>query len=145
MAYATLAQVQVAAGGADALRKISDQDGSGSTQQATIDAAVAEADGLIDSFVHKRHRVPLTSPSLSVQTLSARHAVRVMRSNVRMSITKDITDEENDRAWLAMGAKGLVSFVDEPQPAPSNLAVDSTSAGTPSTREVSRRRTRGIW
>lgn len=145
MAYASLAQVETAAGGGEALRKLTDTEGSGSVQQGPIDAAVAEADSMIDSYAHKRHRVPMLSPTLTVQMLSARMAVRILRRNRGMSIMQDDTGTEADNAWLEMAAKGLVSMVGEPAPEKSELVVDRTSRGASSHREVSRRKLRGMW
>ena len=147
MAYSTITDLQNAVGGAARLVELADWDNDNTADPAVVAAAIAEADGLINSFVARAGlHTPIDPAHVTVDivSLSARHAVRVLRRNRQQVLASDVEDEKNDREWLKMLAKGEVFLGADPQPVKSVARVDSASA-RPSTKYVSRERLKGYW
>lgn len=146
MAYSTQADVQVAIGGGDRLREYSDIENSGAVDVAVVAAAIAEADGVIDSYVGHRYAVPLAVVPDVIVRLSARWAARVLRVNRYQGaqVTEDLDREKIDREWLDSVAHGIVSLGIEPTPPKASIVIDK-AAPRPGTALVSRLRTRGMW
>lgn len=146
MAYATTADVQQAVGGAAVLTQLADFDGTLDSVAiaGVVDAAVAEADALIDTYASKRFKVPFASPSLAIRKLSARLAARFLRRDRRQPVPTDADDDETDRKWLDALARGLVSPGTDPFPQQSSVVVDAAHVRA-STKNVSRERLKGYW
>lgn len=144
MAYATTANVELAVGGAARLLQLSDDDRDGIADAGLIDSAIAEADGLINSYASKRYHVPLTTPTVDIVALSARHAARVLRRYKNQVLASDITDEKNDRDWLKALSLGQVNLASDPQPPESAIVLDKAQPRE-STKNVSRERLKGYW
>lgn len=149
MAYSVLADVERAAGGAARLIALADFDGDTAADAGVVDAAITEADALINSYASKRFAVPFAATPSTVNLLSARMAVRILRRNRAMSLAQDVEDEKNDRKWLEDLAAGKVLPGTEPLPANGSIVIDkavSDEAGNrESTRDVSRARLKGFW
>lgn len=149
MAYATTADVQNAAGGLPALVALADFAGTTNgaldgAAQAVIDDAIATADGLIDSYLHKRFAVPIAAPPRRIVKLSARLAVFDMRSSRNTTTDADMVRHEADIKWLEDVRDGKQTPGVEPLPPASSLEVDQ-SGTRPSSKEVSRNRLKGFW
>lgn len=113
MAYATLAQIRTAAGGADRLVQLADQDKDGVADADVIAQAQAEVDAVIDSYCKVRYSVPLQAPSAALQSVSAGEVVYWLRDKRPNALTE--TDHRNhvERLdWLAKVSKGQVVPVD---------------------------------
>lgn len=146
MAYSTSADVQVACGGPAKLLQLADKDGDGVADTGVVDAAIVEADGLIDSYAHKRFAVPFAAPSPIVKALSARLAAwNLRRGKPGTTITKEeIELHDIDLKWLEDLSKGLVSPGVEPSPTKSELIVD-TAGQRDTVKEISREKLKGFW
>jgi phage gp36-like protein len=144
MAYSATGDVQTAVGGAARLLALSDTDGDGIADAGLVDAAILEADSLIDTYASKRFRVPFSSAPPAIKALSARIAARVLRRNRTMVLASDVTDEETDRKWLEALAKGDVLPGVEPIPEKGSIVTDKAAVRDPA-KEVSRERTKGFW
>jgi phage gp36-like protein len=101
MAYSAQADVQIAAGGADRLVALADTDGNGAIDAGVVDAAIAEADTLINTFASKRFSVPFSPTPPAIAALSARMAVRILRRNRNTTIAADVELDKIDREWLS--------------------------------------------
>jgi phage gp36-like protein len=149
MAYAVSADVERAAGGSAKLIALADFDGSGASDAGVVDAAIAEADALINSYASKRFLVPFATTPSTINLLSARMAVRILRRNRGMTLAQDVEDEKNDRKWLEDLSKGLVLPGVDPLPERGSIVVDKavsdTAGNRETTRDVSREKLKGFW
>lgn len=144
MAYATQADVQNAIGGAARLVAVADYDGNGVSDAGVVDAAIAEADALINSYASKRFAVPFATTPPTITSLSARLAARILRRNRSMVLASDVEDEKTDRKWLEGLAKGDVLPGVEPLPTKGSIVTDKAGQRDPP-RDVSREKTKGYW
>lgn len=144
MAYSVLADIQNAVGGASRLVALADWDQDQTADVAVVDAAIAEADALINTYASKRFAVPFDPVPTVIVALSARLAVRIIRRNRDMTRPIDLEEEKTDRAWLEALAAGDVLPGVEPLPAKSSIVVDQVGERD-STRTTTRERTKGFW
>lgn len=121
MAYATLAQIRTAAGGADRLVQLADHDEDGAVDAEVIAQAQAEVDGWIDSYAAKRYAVPLSAPSLAMQACAAAEVVYWLRSKRSMLTDQDVAARADRSAWLKAIASGHV-VPSDPLPTPATTA-----------------------
>jgi phage gp36-like protein len=144
MAYSTLAQVQIAVGGLANLVQLADLEEANTLDSgalAVIDAAIAEADGHIDSYVAHRSKVPLVTTPIVISSMSARWAARILRKN-RYKGQPMVDDQEAERidiAWLDGVSKGVISLGVDPEPLAATIVIDKAAPRDPSLF-VSRRR-----
>ena len=147
MAYSTLAQVQVAVGGPEKLLQLTDLENANAPtiDTSVVDKAIAEADGIINSYIGHRFAVPLAVIPDVISNLSKAWAARVLRRDKYngQPLQDDINHEELDRQWLAGVAKGLYSLGIEPTPAAASMVNDKAGQRT-STMVISRLRGRGV-
>lgn len=144
MAYSATSGVEIAVGGAARLLALADLDANGVADAGVVDAAISEADSIIDSYASKRFLVPFAAPTVAIATLSARMAARILRRNRQMTLAADVEEEKRDREWLAHLASGLVLPGVDPLPAKGSIVVDKVGERD-SSRDVSRERTKGLW
>ena len=144
MAYATVADVQTAVGGEQVLRQLTARQGSATVDTLAVDAAIAEADAVIDTYAAKRFRVPFATPPVAIRMLSARWAGRVLRRYRSQITAENVEAEKADREWLESLAAGKVLPGVEPIPERGEIVVDKAVEREP-TKVVSRRATRGYW
>src|SRR5690349_1322724 len=124
MAYSVQADVEIAVGGAARLVQLADYDGNGASDAGVVDAAIAEADALINSYASKRFAVPFAVAPSTIVRLSARMAARILRRNRQMVLASDVDEEKRDREWLEALAKGDVLPGVEPLPAKGSIVTD---------------------
>jgi phage gp36-like protein len=144
MPYSVLADVQIAVGGAAKLTAVADHDGDGAADAGVVDAAIAEADALINTYASKRFAVPFASTPPTIKSLSARIAARILRRNRTMVLASDVEDEKTDRDWLKALSRGEVLPGVEPLPAKGSIVTDTAGHRDPP-RDVSREKTKGYW
>lgn len=144
MAYTSIAAIQSAIG-ADTLIALSDVAATGAVNTDIVGSAIAEADGTIDSYAHKRYSVPFATTPTVIAALALRMTLRILRRDRGQTTQQDALDEETDRKWLEHLAKGLVSVGVEPDPEASGLVVDKAGVRSPTTKDVSRERLKGFW
>ncbi len=149
MPYSVHADVERAAGGNANLVALADFDGDTTADAGVVDSAIAEADALINSYASKRFRVPYATTPSTINLLSARMAVRILRRNRGMTLAQDVEDEKNDRKWLEDLAAGKVLPGTDPLPEHSSIVVDKAVSDDngvrENTRDVSRERLKGFW
>lgn len=146
MAYSVQADVERRVGGNAKLVQLTAAPGGNAVDVNVLAAAIAEADSLIDSYAHKRHRVPFAAPVPSrIVTLSARIAARTLRQWKTMVLPTDVDDEKVDIGWLEDLAAGKVDPGVEPSPEKSSLVTDKAGERE-STKNVSRKALKGaVW
>ena len=144
MAYSTLADVQIAVGGAARLVALADFDKDGVADAGVVDAAIAEADGEINSYAKAHFAIPIVPTPNNFAKRSARMAARYLRRDRGMLTTQDVEDEKADREWLRDLAGGKVHPDVTPTPTQSSLVVDK-AAPRDSSKNVSREKTKGYW
>lgn len=140
MGYATLADVTAAVGGSVRLTQLADHDGG---VAANVIDAVAEADGIIDSYANKRFRVPFAVVPVTISKLSARWAARVLHRNAGQVLAEHVTGEESDTKWLEALARGDVSPGVDPNPEKASIMIDK-AAPRDATIAISRERLKGF-
>lgn len=144
MAYSATSDVQSEVGGAAALTALTDLDGDAASDAGVVDAAIAEADALINSYASKRFAVPFTSTPSAITSLSARIAARALRRKRNMVLASDVEAEKTDRKWLEDLASGKVLPGVEPLPRKGEIVTDKASERE-STKNVSREALKGFW
>lgn len=146
MAYSTHAQVQIAVGGPARLIELADLDNDGTEDTGVVDAAIATADAVIDSYTGHRYGVPLSPVPTVISALSSYWAARVLRRNRYngQPMVDDNDQELVDREWLLKVAEGTISLGIEPTPAKASIVIDKAGERD-STKAVSRDRLRGAW
>jgi phage gp36-like protein len=144
MAYSVQADVERRVGGLAKLVQLTAAPGGTVVDANVLASAIAEADALIDSYAHKRHKTPFSPIPPSITTRSARIAARVLRQWKFSVLSSDADDETIDLKWLEDLAKGLVDPGVEPSPEPSSLVVDHAGERE-STKDVSREKLKGLW
>lgn len=144
MAYCTEADLTLAVGGAARLKQLVDRDGNNANDAGVVDAAIAAADALIDSYANKRFAVPFNPVPPAIKELSKRLARYQLRDERATLSQADIETHKADVEWLEALAEGKVSPGVEPQPTKSSLMRDSASE-RPSTKEVGRSQLKGYW
>lgn len=144
MAYCVQADVEIAVGGADKLRQLTDQAGAGTVDVNVLAAAIAEADAELNSYIGHRYAVPLSPVPDIVKLKSAAWAARVLRRNLYQGVAlTDLADAEKlDREWLKGVATGVISLGIEPTPEKSSITIDKAAPRDP-TLKVSAARLRG--
>lgn len=142
--YCAQADVEHCVGGAARLVQLLDRDGDGSADAGVLDAAIAEADALINSYASKKFEVPFATTPITIKTLSARMTARILHRGRAMELKEDVGAEDRDRKWLEDLARGSVLPGVEPIPAKGEIVTDT--AGTRDTsKNVSRDRLKGFW
>jgi phage gp36-like protein len=144
MAYSAQSDVQNAVGGLANLTSLCDYDGDGVADAGVVNAAIAEADGLINSYIGKRFAVPIATVPATITTLSARIAARVLRRNRMVTMPDDADADKADRKWLEQLAAGEVLPGAEPLPPKSEIVTDKTGPRD-SSKINSRERSKGFW
>jgi phage gp36-like protein len=145
MAYCTQEDVQMAAGGSDRLRALSDFESTGAIDPAVVADAIAEADAAIDEYLHKRHTVVLLPPvPAGIRRVSAAEAVFIMKERRGMVTETDLVLHDQRAKRLDDIAKGVRTVGTSPLPEKSELIVDKVTP-RPSDKAVSRETTKGFW
>lgn len=113
MAYATLAQLRIAAGGTAALQEISDNEAA-----ATLALAQAGADGEIDSRARRLgHTLPFSPVPDIIAALAADEAVYRLRAMKRVLGAEDETRRTARQQLLVdLEAGKLLPSADDPYP-----------------------------
>jgi phage gp36-like protein len=141
MAYATQAQMQLAAGGEERFLALTDWDGDGAIDAPVVAEAQKRADGWIDGYLRLRYATPLTTPSETIIRLAADEAVYWLRKSRTMVGPEDATARKEREVEMEMMRDGKLR-PDEPSPVKStavkSVIVENTSA-------MSRCNLKGIW
>ncbi len=146
MGYSTIADVQVAAGGAKALLQLSDVDNTNAINVAAVESAIDEADGIIDSRLAGRYAVPLEPPVPSrIRALSAATAAFILKSRRHNMVTEVDLQLHSDRLdELRATGEGEIAIGRHPEPLKSEL-LRYEATDRPSDKSISRNATKGFW
>ncbi len=143
--YATSADLQRAAGGAERLLQIADHDDDGVLDTDLVNDVLCQAEGLIDSYIRMVHVTPLTVPiPQSITTIAADIAVWMLKGYRDAHNEADIERHDARVRWLEGVAKGSIDLGAAPTTAASPHNVAS-STDRPSSKAVSRETTKGFW
>lgn len=85
MSYASQAQLQDAAGGAERFLALTDWDGDGVIDAGVVTSAQLSADSWIDGFIPSQYSPPLANPSNELQDLAAAEAIYRIRIKREMA------------------------------------------------------------
>ena len=125
MAYSTQTDVQIAAGGADRLTQLADPNSIGAVDSATVDAAIARADGWIDMHINERYAVPLVTVPEAIRRISSEEAVFRLQQDRQMVDEVAMRLHDERQALLEAIADGRKKLGIEPPP-PKSSAVAAT-------------------
>ncbi len=131
MAYCTQADVQNAIGGEERLRQASDWARGNAIGAANVADAIAEADGLIDSYAKKVHAVPFNPVPEQIKRTSANLAKLILKRRRGMLSADDARELEmiaGPDGWLVQLSQGKVVTGAAAEPAKSELTVDAAHA-----------------
>lgn len=107
MSYITKAQL-IARFGRDELTQLTDRDRSGIIDDVALDAAIADAGGLIDSYIGARYALPISQP-VPILTRYAGDLVRYFLFDDRA--TDEVIRRYDDVvAYLSKVSKGTVQL-----------------------------------
>ncbi|MGE0547611.1 MAG: phage protein Gp36 family protein [Kofleriaceae bacterium] len=142
MPYATQAEIQLAAGGADQLRQLSDFAGNGTINADVIARAQAAADGVIDSYLRLRVGVEdleelRANPTTTISELAAAEAVYWMKKSRGMVSELDLNLRKEREVRLKGLKAGELRQSDTPK---AQRATFVENHG-----DVTRKGTKGMW
>lgn len=145
MGYSTIADVQQAAGGSKRLRDLSDFESRGAADHAIIEAAIAKADAVINTAVHKRFGVDLSPPiPPAIVALSAEEAVFSMKVDRGMATELDVAMHKERLERIEDFACGESTLGVSPIPGKSEMVVDKSIARS-TEKAVARDSMKGFW
>jgi phage gp36-like protein len=141
--YATAADVQVAAGGVKRLLQITDIDGDALEDTGVVDAALDEAEAMINSYARKKFEVPFTTVPEIIKRTAANLAVWVLKRNIDALTEQDSMTHDAQIEWLEGLASGKVDPGVTPSPTASAHNQPSTT-DRPTSKAVSRENLKGF-
>ena len=145
MPYSTTSDVQIAAGGMEKLIELSDQERQDCVDETVVARAIADADAMINTYVHKRYGVDLQAPiPPTVISLSADEAVFRMKTWRNMVSEADMELHQRRVDLLQAFAEGDNTLGVSPQPAKSELVTDRAVTRT-SNKAIGREKLKGFW
>ena len=144
MAYCSKDDVTIAVGGSARLIELTDQESSAVFNQGTLDAAIDEADGWINSYCQKRHNVPFSPVPDVIRRLSAAETKYILMRFLGQITQEEVAAHEQREAWLLNVSKGLATPGIDPPPAKST-SVRAQVVDRDITEDVSRESTKGAF
>jgi len=145
MAYATQAELEMAAGGLESLVQLTDDAGTGTLGTAVLAVAQSAADGWVDSYAQRRHATPFAAPvPARIRLLAAEATVYLLKRRRRMIAETDKIAHDERETWLRDLAKGLVSPGTDPVPAKSTAVVPAI-VELDENVGISRESLKGFW
>lgn len=148
MAYSSQSDLEIAAGGVERLAELTDLDGTGTGEvnALVLDAAIADADAMIDTYVGRNRAVPLPAPvPRTIVRMSADEAIYLLR--MRRSMVGDFERErhENNIRWLEGYAKGFLTLGVEPNPEKASLVRPGVIEVADDARIDTAAKLKGLW
>ena len=123
MAYCTVTDVELAAGGSERLVELADVEDDGALNFTALAAAIASSDAWIDSYLQRRHAVPLASVPERVKRFSAQETIYVLKQARNAVTDEDKEQHDERREWLVDVSKGVASVGVDPAPTKSTAIV----------------------
>ena len=132
--YATLADLEAAAGGAERLLQLTDLHADGLIDPEAAQRAQGRADALIDSYASVRYAVPISSPSQAIIQTAADETVFQLKVRRGAATEQDQQERDLRLQWLEALSQGCVGPSDPPPPKSSAVTSKAARSG----RDVSR-------
>lgn len=142
MGYATLEDLQMAAGGAAALIQLADWNQDDASDPDVLSRAVAAADGWIDAFLRNRYSaLPIAQPSETLRRIAADEAIYWLRRARQMAAPEHIEQRKEREREMQQMSSGLLR-----PDAPGTVRSDAgRSAIIEIIAPVSRDSLKGMW
>jgi phage gp36-like protein len=145
MPYASLEELQYAAGGQDRLAQLTDWDDDGVPDDAAIAQALSQADAFLDQYLSLRYAVPIANPSPVLRGYAAEQAIYWLRQVRGMVGEEENRQLENRQHQLELMRDGRLrpdeaaAFTNAPS------VVATFVERNPDTVDISRRTLKGMW
>jgi Mu-like prophage protein gp36 len=145
VAYCTQADLEAAIG-LKKLSQLSDVNRTSSDYVDTVQvaSAIEAADSLIDSYASKRYSVPFETPTRQIRQLAIKLTIHELKDRRCMVLPEDTLAQDARLKWLKMLSEGGVTPGTDPTPQAHSMVVDAAYE-RPSTKDVSRAKTKGYW
>lgn len=146
MAYVTQQDLEDAVG-AERLSQLTDfeRTAPGFINAARVTKACDAASSLIDSYAAKHYSVPFPTPSDVVKTMAIELAMYELIKKTSLGPTPEQISEQTIRLqWLKDLADHKVTPGTTPSPQAHTMTVDA-AYDRPTTKAVSREKTKGYW
>lgn len=144
MAYCTQSDLELAAGGAEHLIQLCDQDDTGLLDDGKMTRAIELAQSIVDSYVSKVMAVPVASPTKALILHTALVAVYWLKKWAPSATAEDDrTYADVVLAWLAGVGSGRIGIDADPQP-PTNTDRPDGAFERSTTLDVSRKKLGGV-
>lgn len=128
MAYSTTEDI-IAAAGEEKLAQWTDDEAGATVDDVRTDAAIADADSLIDSYCSARYIVPFSPVPKSIRRASVAIAIKYIASRRSFTLTEGLQKAYDEAiAWLRDVARGLANITDAQAPEAAPQAFGSYSA-----------------
>lgn len=128
MAYTTIPEIEIAAGGPEALLDLSDYDKDGHYDDAVIRQAQRDADSWIDSYARRLYEIPFQPVPDAIRALAGDETVYRLRKYLRL-LTELDEKLKTDRDALMQGLlDGKWNPIDTGQGAPGTGDGDGSGA-----------------
>jgi phage gp36-like protein len=146
MAYVTQTDVERAAGGAAKLAQLTDLDADGAVDALVLSETIADASRWIDSYVQRRHAVPLTEPVPAiVRRFCAQEVVYLLKRPRGAVDTQDQEDHDELLLWLRGVSEGSVSLGVDPPPTHSSSVRPESGDREDVDSAATRDTLKGLW
>ncbi len=143
MPYITQQDLENFAGGQVRLKELADWDGDGVIDAVAVNAAIANAEGLVDGFIRLRTKTPVANPSATLKRLVGEEAIYFLKySRGNFAVTDFDKEARVDRIKQLEAHRDGKARLDEPMPEKSS-AVRATFIENED--DVSREGTKGMW
>ena len=144
MPYASLTELQHAAGGQDRLIQLADWNGDGSVDSDAVDNALLQADAFIDQYLSLRYATPIQNPSPVLRGIAAEQAIYWLKQERGGVSPEENLQLENRQRQLELMRDGRLR-PEDPNPSKSSAVVAAFIERDPDAIEVSRASLKGIW
>ena len=126
MAYSSLLDLQLRLTEAELIQLTDDQN-LNQLDTALIEGAIAEADGVIDSFLQAQVTTPLVSPPALITTLSSDLALYRLHARRGLGVVEEVSKlKEQAYRLLEKIAKGELKILSGQTPAPAGASQVAT-------------------
>lgn len=117
MAYTTLEDIQLAAGGADRLLQLTDHNGDQEIDTEVLAAAQAQADTWINAFMRRLYdNLPFVTVPAWIRTRAAQETVYVLLMWRRMVTEQDLVLHQERQRELESVNKGMIMVSEDNYP-----------------------------
>jgi phage gp36-like protein len=139
MPYCTQADIEAALGGSARLVKLADFDGDGEADAAVVAAAIAYADGIINTYLAPKYTVPVTDAAAlaALAPHAANLAVYKLNRNRGFKAEEEKADHDASIRFLRDLASGLGTLGNTSAPAAqaADNGVESTHSAASDFRD----------